>query len=209
MAPRAERRRGPRTRTAAGANQPQPPRPATLVLERPGASDSSCFMAGKHSSLELPESTRPARDMAWRMLDAVHAFILGGSILHGCVLDANLPSLDEAGLRLEDGRRGLPLWDCPWWSHSDEEQRKVRSACEVARRGEVVHGEGFGKMAREERAVDFQVAPLRDSRGRLATRPLGCRCHRAEARGRGPQGQRVAPPDRLRGPASVPSNGTS
>jgi PAS domain S-box-containing protein len=98
------------------------------------------------------------------MLDAVHALVWSLD-LHGRVLNANRWSLDAAGLRLEDVL-GLALWDCPWWSHSGEEQRKLQNACGIARRGEIVQCQGVMK-AREERAVEVQVAPLRDSRERV------------------------------------------
>jgi PAS domain S-box-containing protein len=124
-------------------------------------------MTGKGSpgSEELHEATPPERDMAWRTLDAIQAFVWGLD-LQGRVVEANRSSLDEAGLRFEDVR-GLALWDCPWWRHSDAEQQKVRRACEVARSGEIVQCEALVRMAREERAVELQVAPLRDARGRI------------------------------------------
>jgi PAS domain S-box-containing protein len=100
------------------------------------------------------------------MLDAVRAFVWGVD-LEGRIFDANRSSLEEAGLRVGDVR-GLLVWESPWWRHSEEEQRKVRRACEVARSGEVVHCEAMVRMARGDRAVELQVAPLRDGRGRAA-----------------------------------------
>jgi PAS domain S-box-containing protein len=99
------------------------------------------------------------------MLDVVPAFVWALD-LHGRVLNTNQSSLDEAGLRLEDVR-GHALWDCPWWSHSDELQRQVQRACEMALHGDIVHCEAFVKMSREHKAVDLQVAPLRDAGERI------------------------------------------
>ena len=125
-------------------------------------------MPGKPCSPQPPASPATPRFRAippWRLVDAVGAFVWATD-LHGRVLEVNRSALDEAGIELEDVRDRV-LWDCPWWEGSDEERRKLQSACEVARRGDVVRGEAVLKMAREERAVDLQVAPLRDARGRL------------------------------------------
>jgi PAS domain S-box-containing protein len=111
---------------------------------------------------QLAGTAPRARDPEWRIVDAVCAFVWAVD-LQGRVLDVNRSSLDAAGLRLEDVR-GRALWECPWWSNSEEERRKLRSGCEIARGGDVVRLETFLKMAGDaERAVDLQLAPVRDA----------------------------------------------
>jgi PAS domain S-box-containing protein len=121
---------------------------------------------GEYDRQELGRSAAPSgRDASWRILDAVCAFVWVLDA-RGCVLDANRSSLEGAGLRLEDVR-GRALWDCPWWSASEEERRKLSSACEIARRGEVVQGEAVVKMTCGERAIDLQIEPLRSAEQRI------------------------------------------
>src|SRR5262249_12904336 len=118
---------------------------------------------------ELPQlagtALRP-RDPEWSVLDAVCAFVWALD-LQGRVLNVNRSSLQAAGLRLEDVR-GRALWACPWWSGSDEEQRKLQTACDIAAGGEVMHYEAILTMAHDaETTVDLQVVPVPDAHGRV------------------------------------------
>ncbi|MFN7957138.1 MAG: PAS domain-containing protein [Holophagaceae bacterium] len=52
----------------------------------------------------------------------------------GMLLDANLTSLQAAGLTLEEVR-GQPFWETPWWAHDPGEQARLRAGIQQAARG--------------------------------------------------------------------------
>ena len=61
---------------------------------------------------------------------------------------------------------GKPFWETPWWTHSPEQQQRLRDAVEAAARGEFVRFEAThptldGKLVH----VDFSLKPVRDDTG--------------------------------------------
>ncbi len=61
---------------------------------------------------------------------------------------------------------GKPFWETPWWTHSPEQQQRLRDAIEAAARGEFVrfeatHPTSDGKLV----YVDFSLKPVRDETG--------------------------------------------
>jgi len=100
------------------------------------------------------------------VLDNLFVFV-GLLAPDGALLDANRAPLEAAGLSLA-GVRGKSFWDCPWWTHDAAAQDRVREACRRAAAGEASRFDAEIRVADDGRmAVDFQIAPLRDARGRI------------------------------------------
>ncbi|PCI62074.1 MAG: hypothetical protein COB37_07365 [Kordiimonadales bacterium] len=83
----------------------------------------------------------------------------------GLLRKANETSLVSVGLKAEDVI-GKPLWETPWWNHSEEEQKAIKSGVEKAARGEFVRfeathkGEDGGTLW-----VDFSLKPSFNDQG--------------------------------------------
>jgi PAS domain S-box-containing protein len=83
----------------------------------------------------------------------------------GRLLEANRTALQFAGIRAEDVM-GMPFWTTPWWTHSTEQQERlrdaiVRAAAGETRRFEATHRGQDGQLA----YVDFSLKPVRDEHG--------------------------------------------
>ncbi|HNX31018.1 MAG TPA: PAS domain S-box protein [Holophaga sp.] len=85
----------------------------------------------------------------------------------GKVEYCNRTSLEVVGSSLESVVR-RPFWEAPWWSHSPEEQARVRQAIADAAAGEVFRGDATCQCAGGEvRQIDFSLSPLRNARGEI------------------------------------------
>lgn len=80
----------------------------------------------------------------------------------GMLIEVNQSALEFIGV---PGSQvlGRPFWNTPWWSHSTEEQQRLREAIESAARGEFIrfettHRSCEGQLA----AIDFSVKPICD-----------------------------------------------
>lgn len=83
----------------------------------------------------------------------------------GTLLDANRPSLDEAGLALEQVQ-GRPFWDCYWWNDDPGLQARIQAAVSQAAQGQASRFDTHRRMTEHLRTtVDFQLAPLFDGQG--------------------------------------------
>jgi PAS domain S-box-containing protein len=85
--------------------------------------------------------------------------------LHGVVVDANRPSLEQCGYVRNDVI-GKPFWDCPWWNRSPTVQNWIRSGVAQAIRGESFSGTTpYFCADGSERFVDFTCMPIRSEAG--------------------------------------------
>lgn len=85
----------------------------------------------------------------------------------GRVLEANGPALAMVGVDLAEVE-GRFFWETPWWSHSLEEQQKLRQALQQAGEGRPVRFETFHLSAEGRRVdIDFSLQPLMDEQGRV------------------------------------------
>jgi PAS domain S-box-containing protein len=115
-------------------------------------------------SVAAEAAIRDSEAMLRRVLDNLFAFV-GVLAPDGTLLDANRAPLDAAGITLEEVR-GRPFWEAYWWSHDPVAQARVREACRRAAAGQSSRYDVEVRMAGDSRmAIDFQVAPLRDSAG--------------------------------------------
>jgi len=97
-----------------------------------------------------------------------NAFQLIGLLdTEGTLLEAN-----ETSMKLIDGDKasliGKPFWETPWWSHSEEEQEKVKAAIKKAAEGEFVRDETYYITAEGKRMdIDYSVKPLMNDQGEV------------------------------------------
>jgi len=109
---------------------------------------------------------RLSEEFTRRVLDNLFAFV-GVLTPEGILIEANRSPLAAAGISASEVI-GKPFWDAYWWSYSPETQASVRAECESAARGETIRRDVPVRMAEGEmKWIDFQIAPLRDSEGRI------------------------------------------
>ena len=83
----------------------------------------------------------------------------------GTLLNVNRNALEFAGID-EAAVIGKPFWETAWWSHSPQEQAKVRQAVEKAAAGEFVRFEATHLQgSKTVRTVDFSLKPILDVNG--------------------------------------------
>lgn len=114
----------------------------------------------------MQQALRHSEQLLRRVLDNLFAFV-GVLTPDGTLIQANRSPLAAAGIDAAEviGRK---FWDCYWWTHSPEEQARLRDAVARASDGEVVRYDALVRMANDSRMwIDFQLAPLRDDDGRI------------------------------------------
>ena len=123
------------------------------------ASDVTARKQAEHAILESQQFTR-------RVLDNLFAFV-AVTAADGTLIDVNRAPLEAAGMPASEVL-GKKFWDCYWWSYAPEIQAQLRDACERAAAGEAVRYDVPVRMEGDKRMwIDFQVAPLRDTEGRI------------------------------------------
>ena len=112
------------------------------------------------------DALRESQQFTRRVLDSLSAFV-GVTTVDGTLTEANRVPLEAAGIPASEVL-GKKFWDCSWWNYSPEIQAQMRDACERAANGEIVRYDVPVRMAGDTRVwIDFQVAPLRDTAGRI------------------------------------------
>jgi PAS domain S-box-containing protein len=112
------------------------------------------------------DSLRESQLFTRRVLDNLFAFV-GVLTPDGTLIEANRAPLEAAGISANEVV-GKKFWDCPWWSYSPEVQSRLSAACESAAEGEVVRYDVPVRIAGGAMLwIDFQLAPLRDTQGRI------------------------------------------
>jgi PAS domain S-box-containing protein len=114
------------------------------------------------SAAKLAASEKRLRDV----LDSLYGFV-GLYTLDGILIEANRAPLEAAGVKAEDVI-GKPFWETYWWSHSSEEQTRVREMMGRAAQGELVRSEA-SVLVRDRRQIiiDVTFGPLRDEQGAI------------------------------------------
>jgi len=115
---------------------------------------------------QAEDALRESQQFTRRILENLFAFV-GVMTVDGTLIYANRAPIDAAGIPASEVL-GKKFWDCFWWSHSPEIQVQLRDACKRAASGEIVRYDVPVRMAGDTRIwIDFQVAPLRDTEGRI------------------------------------------
>lgn len=101
-----------------------------------------------------------------RVLDNLFAFV-GVLELDGTLSHANKAPLEAAGIDIDDVR-GKKFWQTYWFSHDIALQEQIRGNIDRCRAGEVIRCDIQVMMADQKLMwIDFMLAPLRDSDGRV------------------------------------------
>jgi two-component system, cell cycle sensor histidine kinase and response regulator CckA len=86
----------------------------------------------------------------------------------GTVCEVNRSALDFIGAQADDVR-GQPFWQTPWWTHSPQEQARLReSFAAVALGGFVRYECAVGAPDGRRLEIDFSLKPLTDEAGHVA-----------------------------------------
>lgn len=110
----------------------------------------------------LQEGEQFLRDV----LDNLFAFV-GVISVDGTLIEVNRAPLDAAGIAKAEVV-GKPYWDTHWWNYSPEAQQFVRDSIARANAGEIVRQDVQVRMRGDELEwINYQIAPLRDSHGRI------------------------------------------
>lgn len=140
----------------------------TLLLTLEGAKARALELAEKlGSGLQNREKALELSELKARALfDQTYQFI-GVLDTEGNLLEANRAALQLAGVQFEDVLK-KPFWLTPWWTHSPQEQQKLREAIDRAGQGEFVrfetyHPDPTGAI----HTVDFSLKPVCNSRGEV------------------------------------------
>ena len=116
--------------------------------------------------IQAEAELRESHQLTRRVLDTLFVFV-GVMTVDGTLIEVNRAPLEVAGISSSEVL-GKKFWDCHWVSYSPEVQARVRTACERAAAGEVVRFDVPGRMTGDEMIwIDFQLAPLRDTEGRI------------------------------------------
>lgn len=105
-----------------------------------------------------------------RLLHAVldHHFQLTGLLsASGILININQTALNLIGAVASEVI-GKPFWECPWWSHSEQEQEKLKEALKEAGGGnfvrfETTHNDFEGML----HFIDFSLTPLKDENNQV------------------------------------------
>ena len=111
---------------------------------------------------ELRESERRFRaifDQSFQFIGLMHP--------DGTLVEANRTALQFSGIN-ESDILGKPFWETPWWTHSREQQERLRAAVQDAARGKFVRFEATHRAADGSlHYVDFSIKPVVDETGRV------------------------------------------
>lgn len=89
-------------------------------------------------------------------------FQFSGLLSHeGKLLEANQSALDFIAADIDDVIN-LQYWKTPWWSHSEQTQRRIKDAIDKALEGEMVRLEEEVRGEDQNATVDFSVKPIYD-----------------------------------------------
>ncbi|HYS43927.1 MAG TPA: ATP-binding protein [Geobacteraceae bacterium] len=115
---------------------------------------------------QVEERLRASKRKFRAIFDQTFQFI-GLMTLDGSLIDINRAALNFIG-GAEADVIGRPFWETPWWTHSAEEQEKLRQAVMKAAAGEFVRFETTHPAADGSlHCFDFSLKQVRDEAGNL------------------------------------------
>lgn len=119
--------------------------------------------SGSSSTRELPQTS----DKVFRAVFEQAYQFMGLLTPEGIILEGNQTALKF--IKAEPSMViGKLMWETPWWAHSQEEQRRIKSAIKRAAQGEFIRMEtthrGFDG---EIHIFDLSLKPVRDENGKV------------------------------------------
>jgi sigma-B regulation protein RsbU (phosphoserine phosphatase) len=92
---------------------------------------------------------------------------MGLLTVNGTTLSINRTALRFAGVE-EPEVIGKPFWKTPWWTHSPDQQERLRAAIKAAAHGEVLSYETTHPAADGSlHYIDFSLKPVKDEKGKV------------------------------------------
>ncbi len=123
----------------------------------------------RERTAELAQAMEAFRESERRfraIFDSTFQFI-GLIAPSGTLLEINQTALDFVAVARETVV-GRPIWETPWWAHSEEARARLRKAISEAAEGRFVRYEEDHHAPEGERVtVDFSLKPVRDETGRV------------------------------------------
>jgi len=136
-----------------------------------------------------PDEEKLLQEIGWRLADALTSLLtyrnlqeserkfraifdqtfefIGLMTPDGTFLEANRTSLKFSGQQDSDVL-GKPIWETPFWSHSEDLQEKLHAAVQDAAQGDFVRFEATHVAADGNlHYIDFSIKPVRDEAGRV------------------------------------------
>lgn len=112
------------------------------------------------------EALKESEERFRAIFDQTFQFI-GLMTTDGILIEANRAALELYGIE-ESDVLGKPFWETHWWTHSPEQQDRLREAVRRAAAGEFVRFEAFHRVKEGDvRYVDFSIKPVRDDAGNV------------------------------------------
>ncbi|MCM2358977.1 MAG: PAS domain S-box protein [Geobacteraceae bacterium] len=115
------------------------------------------------------KSENALRESEWKfraIFDQQFQF-MGLLTVDGTTLQINRTALRFIGIE-EPDVLGKPFWETPWWTHSPEQQERLRGAIKAAAHGEVVSYETTHPAADGSiHYIDFSLKPVKDETGNV------------------------------------------
>jgi PAS domain S-box-containing protein len=116
--------------------------------------------------VRMEQTLAQSEGQARRIIDNTVALV-GIMTTDGTLIEANATALRAGGLQREDVV-GKKFWECYWWSYDVQVQAQLRAAVAKGARGEIVRYDVVVRTAGDGRmAIDFMLAPARDSAGQI------------------------------------------
>ncbi len=121
--------------------------------------DNSGYEQAEARRKESERKTRAIFDQAFQFIGIMSP--------DGTLTDANRSALKFSGVEEKDVI-GKPFWDTPWWTHSAEQQERLKEAIHQAAAGEFVRFEATHKAPDGSlHTIDFSLKPVRDEDGKV------------------------------------------
>ncbi|MFP3928532.1 MAG: PAS domain S-box protein [Desulfobacteraceae bacterium] len=139
-----------------------------LVRERTERLTSTNLQLQREISerIQTERALQESESMLQAIFDQTFQFI-GILKLDGTVVRVNKTAMDFVGAS-GPGIEGRPFWETPWWTHSREEQARLRTAVHRAARGDLVRYETTNITPKGEVLhVDISIKPVKDQQGRI------------------------------------------
>lgn len=115
---------------------------------------------------QAEQALQKSETMLRAIFDQTFQFI-GVLRLDGSVVQVNKTAMDFVGTN-EAEINGKPFWNTPWWTHSRQEQERLKRGIERAAQGDLVRYEttNAGPNGRTVH-MDISIKPVRNAEGRI------------------------------------------
>lgn len=138
------------------------------LLKNPAGKPAGYFViANDFTERYAAEEKIRKSESIFRVLFDQSSHLMGLMKPDGTLLQINKTARNFAGIK-EELILGKLFWTTPWWSHSPDEQERLKKAIKQAANGEFIrfqttHFDGVGNLHH----VDFSLSPVKDENGNV------------------------------------------